>query len=108
MRPLLAIISSLHSLGIVHRDIKPENIFINTGGQIQLGDFGLAACKHYDRMTERVGTLDYMAPEVRGGRERCCCPRRVTSPSDGHSMEGAANHAAAALLVTGVIITYPR
>jgi serine/threonine protein kinase len=79
MRPLLAIISSLHSLGIVHRDIKPENIFINTAGQIQLGDFGLAVCKHYDRMTERVGTLDYMAPEVREGDQCFSKPISINS-----------------------------
>lgn len=33
IRPLLGIVSALHSLGIVHRDIKPENIFINIAGK---------------------------------------------------------------------------
>eukprot|EP00195_Chlamydomonas_chlamydogama_P006399 CAMPEP_0202898576 /NCGR_PEP_ID=MMETSP1392-20130828/7065_1 /ASSEMBLY_ACC=CAM_ASM_000868 /TAXON_ID=225041 /ORGANISM="Chlamydomonas chlamydogama, Strain SAG 11-48b" /LENGTH=399 /DNA_ID=CAMNT_0049584547 /DNA_START=583 /DNA_END=1782 /DNA_ORIENTATION=- len=33
-------------------------------GDMQLGDFGLAAHKQHDKLVERVGTLDYMAPEV--------------------------------------------
>lgn len=48
----------------VGRDIKPENLFISLEGELQVGDFGLAADKTVDTLTERVGTLDYMAPEV--------------------------------------------
>ena len=66
MVPLLSTLNNLHELNIVHRDIKPENIFMLESGEIQVGDFGLAAHKLQDHLTERVGTLDYMAPEVRG------------------------------------------
>ncbi|PNH12415.1 Serine/threonine-protein kinase ark1 [Tetrabaena socialis] len=62
--PLLCVLQQLHTLHVVHRDIKPENIFITEEGDIALGDFGLAGHKFQDRMSERVGTLDYMAPEV--------------------------------------------
>ncbi|GLC38958.1 hypothetical protein PLESTB_000465600 [Pleodorina starrii] len=62
--PLLSVLQQLHKLHIIHRDIKPENIFLTETGDIALGDFGLAGHKFQDRMTERVGTLDYMAPEV--------------------------------------------
>ncbi len=62
--PLLRILVSLHALGIIHRDIKPENIFIDSGGSLVLGDFGLAINATSERPISRVGTLDYMAPEV--------------------------------------------
>ncbi len=32
----------LHAQGIVHRDLKPENIFIDSRGDVKIGDFGLA------------------------------------------------------------------
>eukprot|EP00798_Chlamydomonas_sp_ICE-L_P009752 gene9752-7627_t len=61
--PMLTTLAHLHRLHIVHRDIKPENIFINRAGEMLIGDFGLAAHTVHDKLTERVGTLDYMAPE---------------------------------------------
>ncbi|GFH20929.1 protein kinase domain-containing protein, partial [Haematococcus lacustris] len=64
MRPLLTTLAQLHSRGIIHRDVKPENIFLTLDGEVQLGDFGLAATKGCDKLTERVGTLDYLSPEV--------------------------------------------
>lgn len=63
--PLLKVLHSLHELCIIHRDIKPENIFFDAAGALCLGDFGLAINKQSDRPTSRVGTVDYMAPEVR-------------------------------------------
>eukprot|EP00798_Chlamydomonas_sp_ICE-L_P003477 gene3478-13538_t len=62
--PLLRTLAHIHKLCLVHRDIKPENVFINSDGDMILGDFGLAAHTVHDTLTERVGTLDYMAPEV--------------------------------------------
>lgn len=62
--PLLKVLHSLHQLGIIHRDIKPENIFFENNGTLRLGDFGLAINAAKERPISRVGTLDYMAPEV--------------------------------------------
>lgn len=62
--PLLIVLNKLHNLGIIHRDVKPENIFFNDQDQLKLGDFGLAIDSTSSRPISRVGTLEYMAPEV--------------------------------------------
>jgi serine/threonine protein kinase len=62
--PLLHVLDSLHSRGIIHRDIKPENILFEADGKLVLGDFGLAIDSLKDKPCSRVGTQDFMAPEV--------------------------------------------
>lgn len=65
-------VQSLHRLGILHRDIKPENFLVRSPEQnpkIKVGDLGMSkkandgAAFH----SPNVGTLRYMAPEVRQG-----------------------------------------
>ncbi|KAG1677581.1 hypothetical protein FOA52_014479 [Chlamydomonas sp. UWO 241] len=62
--PMLLAVGYLHARGIVHRDIKPENILLTSDGTLKLADFGLAINMHEERPVSRVGTLDYMAPEI--------------------------------------------
>ncbi|MCQ2821070.1 MAG: protein kinase [archaeon] len=77
-RQILEAINYLHTHGVCHRDIKPENILFSTieeDSAIKLIDFGLSkvAFNSGKEMTDSVGTLFYMAPEVISGKynEKC-------------------------------------
>lgn len=72
MRDMLSAVHYLHSKGIVHRDLKLENFLFeakNTNSPLVLIDFGLS--KHFEsdeRLTQRVGSCYYTAPEVLNGK----------------------------------------
>lgn len=52
---------------IIHRDIKPQNIFVSLDGSYKLGDFGVAKVVEQTMSGTKVGTYNYMAPEVYKG-----------------------------------------
>ncbi len=52
---------------IIHRDIKPDNIFAAETGDYKLGDFGIAKMIEKTSGGTKIGTYDYMAPEVYRG-----------------------------------------
>ena len=75
-------LSAAHTKGIVHRDLKPGNIMVAKSG-VKVLDFGLAKSPHDATMTATnmvMGTLAYMAPEQREGKE---CDARTDTYSMG-------------------------
>jgi serine/threonine protein kinase len=72
-------LNHIHAQGIIHRDLKPSNIFLDSNGDVKIGDFGLAvssgvnkslglpeiekiAVSLKDSLTIGVGTPFYLAP----------------------------------------------
>ena len=64
VEPFLRTLGHLHRRGVIHRDIKPENLLVTASGGLKLADFGLSIVAREELPVTRVGTLDYMAPEV--------------------------------------------
>lgn len=72
IRQMLLALSYLHCRGIVHRDVKLENAMYDQQGSshVKFIDFGLSTF-HDNRsgaMTQKCGTLDYIAPELLRGQ----------------------------------------
>lgn len=68
-RQLLEGLQVLHGYHLAHRDLKPASIFVAKGapdGWIKLGDFGISRriCTVQITRLTRIGTPDYMAPEM--------------------------------------------
>jgi serine/threonine protein kinase len=66
--PVVSAIAHLHERDIVHRDIKPENLMTSSSSNGSMGcklaDFGFAVNTRQHRVSTRLGTMEYMAPEI--------------------------------------------
>ncbi|KAG8917115.1 Chk1 protein kinase, partial [Tulasnella sp. 418] len=69
-RQIISGLDYMHGKGVCHRDLKPENIMLDLNGTLKLCDFGLCAVYKHKGMerllTERCGSLPYVAPELNG------------------------------------------
>lgn len=61
---LVDVMIHLHDSHVMHRDIKPENVLVDGDYNLRLTDFGLSIDTRHNKPNSRVGTLDYIAPEV--------------------------------------------
>ena len=70
LQPVSSALHYAHQSGVYHLDIKPANIFIERGGRIVLGDFGISRLSESATVTlSSIGTPAYMSPEqAPGGR----------------------------------------
>ncbi len=79
---MLAALEHIHAAGVIHRDLKPANVLIDHHDRFRLTDFGIAQPSDATALTQTgnvVGTMKYMAPEVRAGH-------RATVRSDLYSL----------------------
>ncbi|KAJ7189907.1 kinase-like domain-containing protein, partial [Mycena pura] len=69
---LISGLDYIHKEGVCHRDLKPENILLDIAGTLKISDFGLSsvyklkATGRTRPLTERCGSLPYVAPELNG------------------------------------------
>lgn len=54
----------LHGQSIIYRDLKPENLLIELDGYLKLCDFGFSKVCTTGKTQTRLGTPNYIAPEI--------------------------------------------
>jgi len=68
-RQLMKSIKYMHSRNVVHRDLKIENILYDEQMNIKVADFVFSTYKSINKLKSYRGTMTYMAPEIKQGKQ---------------------------------------
>jgi len=66
---MLDVLSYMQSKNVVHRDLKLENILVDDQLNLKVADFGFATYKKINKLKSYRGTMTYMAPEIKEGKQ---------------------------------------
>lgn len=66
---MLDVLSYMHGKGVVHRDLKLENILVDDSLNLKVADFGFATFRKVHNLKSYRGTMTYMAPEIKEGKQ---------------------------------------
>lgn len=69
LHQMLESVDYMHQRRVVHRDLKLENILIDDNLNLKVADFGFACYKNIDALKSYRGTMTYMAPEIKEGKQ---------------------------------------
>jgi serine/threonine protein kinase len=69
LHQMLDSVEYMHSRRVVHRDLKLENILVDDNLNLKLADFGFSCYKNIDALQSYRGTMTYMAPEIKEGKQ---------------------------------------
>jgi NIMA (never in mitosis gene a)-related kinase 1/4/5 len=57
-------LNQLHQMNIMHRDLKSANVFLNSSGEVKLGDLNVSKVLKSGLSYTQTGTPYYASPEV--------------------------------------------
>jgi serine/threonine protein kinase len=66
---MIDVLGYMQHKGVVHRDLKLENILVDEQMNLKVADFGFATYKKINKLMSYRGTMTYMAPEIKEGKQ---------------------------------------
>lgn len=69
LNQMIDVLSYMQSKNVVHRDLKLENILVDEQINLKVADFGFATYKKINKLKSYRGTMTYMAPEIKEGKQ---------------------------------------